>query len=411
MSKGFVYILECADGSYYTGSTKDLKLRLEQHKSGNGSNHTKKRLPLELVYYQEFDTIDEAFSREKQIQGWNRLKKEALIKKNFDKLPELSQAFRDIVSSRTSDTQISDSKTFYSPGKLLLTAEYVVLDGALALALPTKFGQSLTVESIEDSKIIWESIDNKGSIWFEDVFSFNEISSGLTNSRNAVSIRLLEILNAAKKLNPKFLNSDKGFKVTSKLEFPQNWGLGSSSTLINNIADWASIDAYELLKLTFGGSGYDIACAQNDKAITYKLNNHKPEVNTLTFNPSFKEHLYFIFLNKKQNSRDGIAQYKLNTSDLSNEINQINTITEAIINCESLMGFEKLINEHEIIIASIIKQDTVKTKLFNDFGGSIKSLGAWGGDFILAASKTNPTDYFKSKGYDTILTYNDMILN
>ena len=84
--KGYMYILECADGSYYTGSTTDLELRLQQHQSGEGANHTRKRLPVRLVYYEEFDRIDEAFYREKQVQGWSKKKKEALINGDFEKL-------------------------------------------------------------------------------------------------------------------------------------------------------------------------------------------------------------------------------------------------------------------------------------------------------------------------------------
>lgn len=77
--KGFMYILLCSDGSYYTGSTIDLEKRINEHQNGNGANHTKKRLPVELVYFEEFDRIDLAFNREKQIQKWSRIKKEALI--------------------------------------------------------------------------------------------------------------------------------------------------------------------------------------------------------------------------------------------------------------------------------------------------------------------------------------------
>jgi putative endonuclease len=91
-----MYILECADGSYYTGSTGNLEIRLAQHQAGKGANHTKKRLPVKLVYFEEFDRIDEAFYREKQVQGWSRRKKEALINGEFDKLPKLSVAYRDI---------------------------------------------------------------------------------------------------------------------------------------------------------------------------------------------------------------------------------------------------------------------------------------------------------------------------
>ena len=86
MTKGYMYILECCDGSYYTGSTNDLKIRLEQHQEGIGANHTAKRLPVTLLYYETFSRIDEAFYREKQVQGWSRKKKEALIENNYSAL-------------------------------------------------------------------------------------------------------------------------------------------------------------------------------------------------------------------------------------------------------------------------------------------------------------------------------------
>ncbi|MGE0084779.1 MAG: GIY-YIG nuclease family protein [Desulfococcaceae bacterium] len=89
--KGYMYILKCSDGSYYVGSTKDLERRLIQHQNGEGANHTKKRLPVKLVYYEEFDRIDEAFYREKQIQGWSRKKKEALINNKPEELHLLSE--------------------------------------------------------------------------------------------------------------------------------------------------------------------------------------------------------------------------------------------------------------------------------------------------------------------------------
>lgn len=77
--KGYMYILECCDGSYYTGSTNNLELRMAQHQNGEGANHTRKRLPVKLLYYEEYDRIDQAFYREKQIQGWSRKKKDALM--------------------------------------------------------------------------------------------------------------------------------------------------------------------------------------------------------------------------------------------------------------------------------------------------------------------------------------------
>jgi len=100
MKPGFTYILECADGSYYTGSTIDLGVRFLQHQNGEGANHTKKRLPVKLVYVERYPKISDAFYREKQIQGWNRRKKEALINGELDNLPKLALAYRDIKNNK-----------------------------------------------------------------------------------------------------------------------------------------------------------------------------------------------------------------------------------------------------------------------------------------------------------------------
>ena len=89
--KGYRYVLECSDGSYYTCSTIDLQKRINEHHNGQGANHTKKRLPIKLVYVEEYLNIATAFEREKQIQGWSRAKKEALITGDFDALPNLSE--------------------------------------------------------------------------------------------------------------------------------------------------------------------------------------------------------------------------------------------------------------------------------------------------------------------------------
>ena len=300
-------------------------------------------------------------------------------------------------------------KSFYSNGKLLLTGEYVALDGALSLAIPTKFGQLLEIESLNEPKLIWKSFDEKGSIWFEDIFLLEKIVTSYT-PRNAISDRLVEILNTAKQLNPDFLNTNKGFKVSTKLDFPKNWGLGTSSTLINNVAQWAQIDAYKLLENIFGGSGYDIACAQHNSPITYQLQKGTPVTKPISFNIAFKDHLYFVHLNKKQNSRDGIKHYNANKGSLGIVISDINDITLKMITCNSLSEFENLLNLHETIIAKVTKQTPVKALLFSDFKGSIKSLGAWGGDFILVAAEENPTGYFKEKGLDTIVPYTEMVL-
>jgi putative endonuclease len=95
-TEGWMYILECSDESFYTGSTNNLEKRIKEHQNGDGSNHTKMRLPIKLVYFEKFSRIEEAFFREKQVQGWSRKKKEALINNQKNKLPELSIAYRDL---------------------------------------------------------------------------------------------------------------------------------------------------------------------------------------------------------------------------------------------------------------------------------------------------------------------------
>ncbi|RZN82464.1 MAG: GHMP kinase [Winogradskyella sp.] len=298
---------------------------------------------------------------------------------------------------------------YRSNGKLLLTGEYLVLDGTKSLALPTTYGQKLLVENNSSNTIIWKSFDENNKVWFKDEFSLDDILLSSYTSENEISQRLIDILKSINTLNPDFLKRKKGFNIKTTQDFNRTWGLGTSSTLINNIANWANVDAYKLLELTFGGSGYDIACAQNDTSITYQLIDGKPIVTEVNFNPSFKDCIYFVYLNQKQNSRDGITAYRNSKSDLKTSISEINRITEAFILCDSLDEFENLIIEHEHIISRAINQPPVKGRLFTDFDGAIKSLGAWGGDFVLVTSKDNPSAYFKSKGYHTILSYSQMI--
>lgn len=306
------------------------------------------------------------------------------------------------------------SKKFRSNGKLLLTGEYVVLDGAKALAIPTKYGQSLKVETNDLNTIVWKSFNELGEIWFEDEFLIKKASNRLSlkaKNYTEISKRLIQILKATHNLNPEFLNSNQGYNITTHQDFNRLWGLGTSSTLVNNIANWANVDAYKLLEKTFKGSGYDIACAQNNTPITYLLRySQKPLVEAVSFSPAFKAQLYFVYLNQKQNSRDGIAAYKKNANVDAEVINKMNAITDAMISCDSLSEFEKLIITHEEIVSNLIKQKTIKSRLFKDFNGSIKSLGAWGGDFVLVTSKTNPTDYFNDKGFDTVIPYTEMVL-
>ncbi len=296
-------------------------------------------------------------------------------------------------------------RKFQSNGKLLLTGEYVVLDGATALAIPTKYGQSLEVLNAEKTGIHWKSYNEKGEVWFEDFFTHDLEAS---KPEDKFSKTLLKILQQAKKLNPSFLSEKQGFQVTAKINFPRDWGLGTSSTLINNIAQWANIDAFELLKASFGGSGYDIAAAQNDFPILYKLNEEKPDFRKAHLEWDFTDSLFFVHLNKKQNSKEGIARYQISSAN-AKEIQKISDISNKLLLCYTLSDFEKLMDAHEEITSEIINLPTIKKQLFSDYPHTIKSLGAWGGDFILVTGKASEMDYFRKKGFDTIIPFGEMI--
>lgn len=304
-------------------------------------------------------------------------------------------------------------KKYYSNGKLLITGEYFVLDGAIALALPTKFGQSLEVAPFNEPTLVWQSFNVDGTKWLEVAFRMPDlriISETFTSeneeNKGGLAERLQQILLEAKQLNPMFLSEEKGWVVKNNLTFHKSWGLGTSSTLINNISQWASINPYVLLKKTFGGSGYDIACAKHNTPILYTKENKAKEI---SFLPSFANQLYFVYLNKKQNSREGIKHYKKYKKDAL-LISEITKITQQITKATTIDDFENLLQLHEKKVAQALGMETVQSMLFSDYFGQTKSLGAWGGDFILATGNENTPAYFKQKGFTTILPYHKMIL-
>ena len=169
-------------------------------------------------------------------------------------------------------------------------------------------------------------------------------------------------------------------------------------------------DSYVILNETFGGSGYDIACSNLNQPILYSLKNGKRVIRKVKFNPGFRDNLYFVYLNKKQDSGKEIISYRnLNISD--SDIDKVTSISKQIIKTKSQQEFDLLLDSHEEILSTILKRDTIKKELFSDFEGSIKNLGAWGGDFVLASCSYNPSSYFNGKGFNIIFSFNEMVNN
>ncbi|MEM9141614.1 MAG: GYDIA family GHMP kinase [Bacteroidota bacterium] len=300
------------------------------------------------------------------------------------------------------------SKQFYSNGKLLITGEYTVLDGALSFAVPTTYGQSLNVEETESQKLVWKSHDPLGHVWFQTSIPLTEVRKPTKNlPKDPIQKTLLSLLSAAKRLNPQFLQGP-GYAVETQMDFPRDWGLGSSSTLINNIAQWGQVNAFDLLWSTFPGSGYDIACAQYHLPILYQVKDRKPHIIETKVSFPFTDLLYFVHLNKKQDSREGIVQYRKRNLDGTPWALKISKITEGILQSGNITDFEAYLREHEQIMSQVLELRAIKQQLFPDYPGAIKSLGAWGGDFILATGREAPS-YFPAKGYSTIVPFDTMV--
>lgn len=297
---------------------------------------------------------------------------------------------------------------FKSNGKILLSAEYLVLDGASSIALPSKLTQELFITKCNEKIIDWQSFDEKNNLWFQEKFILVNEKLNYVGEKNPISEKVLSLLKHILKL--KGPDNLMGNKLVNILNFNRQWGLGSSSTFVNNLAKWAKIDPYELLFSTFSGSGFDIACCDYNSPILYRNNDKSIVAKKISFNPNFADKLYLIYLGKKQNTEKSIKKYSEKKFEKINLITKINSINDKIINCKDLKDFENLIELHENIIGKAISMKPIQKSFFNDYNeGKIKSLGSWGGDFILATSKNNDIKYFEKKGFKTIFPLSEIV--
>ncbi|MEI6574862.1 MAG: GYDIA family GHMP kinase [Bacteroidota bacterium] len=305
---------------------------------------------------------------------------------------------------------MQDRLSYRANGKLLISGEYLVLKGATALAIPLIFGQTLSISDSNTDHISWESHDKSGR-WF-----FEEIKPGsfavLDTDSETIAGKLNTILIAAKKLNPDFLKKG-GICVTMSANYPLHWGLGSSSSLISLISQWAKVDSWELYRHCFNGSGYDLACAKNDFPLFYRLIDSKQEIIRANPGEALKKYSYFAFLGKKQDSSVEVDSFLLNNKVSGHDIARITALSIDICNEGNYDSLYKKVAEHESIISEILCRPTLKEERFPGFPGMVKSLGAWGGDFAMFVSDLpgmKVTSLLKNLGIaDTIYTFNELI--
>ncbi len=293
-----------------------------------------------------------------------------------------------------------------------MTGEYAVMHGAKAIAFPLKRGQRMVVRNARGSDLVWRSLDDNGDVWFDAQISLYDFSAVKT-SDSEIAKRLQKILKSAVRLNSEFLSTWSGFKVETQLEFPLNWGLGSSSSLISLVSEWAEISPFHLHFEVSNGSGYDIACAKAEAPITYQVTKDEIQFSEFDFEPNFVKNLYLVYLNVKQNSE---KEVQINSDKFKKNVEVIDRITEIsdeLMKNKSFVKFVELIGEHEQLVSKVIGRETVQSERFKNFNGVVKSLGAWGGDFALAASSEGDDyvkKYFNKNGYHTIYKFDEFVL-
>lgn len=300
---------------------------------------------------------------------------------------------------------------FYSRGKLLISGEYLVLQGATALTVPLNKGQNLVVSKGDDKSLIsWESREY-GTPWFslKIKLPFFDI---IESTDQKIARNLIRHLKAAVKLGPGFMEKLEGSNILTDLEFNRNWGFGSSSSLISNIACWAEIDPFLFHQKVSDGSGYDVVVARKDEPMFFTLKKTGFEEETVKLNKSITDFIYFVYLGKKKDSAKSVAKFLASKKSFRLEKRMVSELSRHMAGANRLEDFEYYIKEHEQILSSVLKQPGLKEHIFSDLKGEAKSLGAWGGDFAMITfngDKKEIESYLINKKLDVWFTYNELV--
>ncbi len=298
---------------------------------------------------------------------------------------------------------------YYSNAKLMISGEYLVLHGATSLVVPLKVGQHMQVSVAgSEAKIRWNARE-MGKHWFFAEIDSDTWSIERTNDP-IIAGNLLKWLRETAALNPSLFG--RYFEIKTDMGFNRDWGFGSSATLTVNLAQWAQIDPFELHFRISEGSGADVAAALSDGPVLYRLINNKPHYRRVNFAPSFLNMLWLVYTGKKQDTQASIKQFKNSSTPTARDLKRLDEITLEMISCSHLREFAHLMAEHEKCLSGIRNIPSLKER-FSDFAGELKSLGAWGGDFIMAASEQEEEsikEYFLKKNMQVLFSLDQIIL-
>ncbi len=294
---------------------------------------------------------------------------------------------------------------YKASGKFLLFGEYLALHDADTLAIPLKFGQTLIVKNNQENYGFWLS-KQKENEWFQMHFHFRAQLELILATDEEIAEKLLQLLNLIYEVKPSLFAQGLSFEMQSDFDF--QWGLGSSSTLISLLSQWSEINPYYLLEKSFGGSGYDIACATAQNPIVY--NRKQQQVQAVDLADSITEKILFVYTGKKQNSQKEVKRFEA-VNLTKDDIQEQNAIIHQACTAKDILEWEDAMMKNETLIARILGKPNLKTLYFQDYPYAIKSLGAWGGDFFMATFRDEQAarDYFLLKGYPVQFNYQEII--
>lgn len=299
---------------------------------------------------------------------------------------------------------------FRAHGKLLLSAEYMVMHGSEALAIPLNKGQLLQISRTPDrDRFTWRAFEDEQE-WFSVTLHPGSMQIIETSDRETAS-QLMILFEACIELQPAFQKELFFKEALTTLQFSREYGFGSSSTLIALMAEWAEVNPLDLHFMVSDGSGYDVACALADGPILYKLRDQSPHYRHIPFHPDFSDQLYFAWQGRKQPTASHLESISGTFMPGYEQIHYFSQLTTEMVESTTLEGFRKVMEEHEKVLSDILGMEPVSKEFF-DLPGSVKSLGAWGGDFIMIASdapEKEVVSYLEQKGIKMWYHYNDLV--
>jgi hypothetical protein len=297
---------------------------------------------------------------------------------------------------------------YHSNGNLLLTGEYLISQGAEAIALPLKKGHTLAVTPIHGKKIIWESVYNQETKT-KTILKSDDFEITQTNNENSAKF-VQHILRKAMDHLPS-LSHLPGYHVKAFHDYPEFLRFGSESALIANITNWFNINPFRFSREISPGLQYGIACAKSNKPILYQLTNKYPDYREINLDLPFKENIYIVYTGHNPDSYNKKKETQ-KYPDHHEVFPKIREINKRIIKSRAHEEFENALLEHEKLLSGVLTKERLQERIFQDFPGIIKPLNEWNGELILVTWKGDKNElheYFAPYNIQTIFSWDELV--